>query len=153
MKIKLTGRQVLLRRAFRECVLENWRSERKTLMFSVTNDLSEMFSMDAKSIENELAEIPSIRAYRGKFPIQAWLARHYPAVSNAMFDGKTNEQCLAIWAKSKYTPANSENGFMNRATRSERGKTVWSARVNRAHAELRKNMPDRWAKSSWGLVK
>lgn len=151
--LKLTERQVALRKAFRETLLRNWRSTGKTMMFSVSIDVGEQFGISQYEAKQELSVLPSIRMFGDKTPLQAWLAKHYPSVSNAMFDGKTDEQALAIWSKAKYQLANPVTCKRSNDDLKVMADTHKNSRKTRAYAELRKSMPDRWARTAWNVVK
>lgn len=150
--MKLTERQVEIRGAFRSAVLDLFWDDHRVLMFNVTRIIAaKFFDNDESAAMDALAEIPSIRIYNQKGPIQGWLARHFRAVSNAMFDKKPVDYCLALWKTQKY--AANMNSKRSKQDMKEHAALQRNNRVNRAYAELRKNMPDRWAKSDWTKVK
>ena len=152
--MKLDERQIKLRAAFREVLLRNWRTPGKTLMFGVYYEVADRFGMDRAEALGALCALPSIRKFSDNTPIQVWLARHYPAVSNAMFDGKSDEHCLALWKQSKYARATSATG---KRSASEKREMVqgWheGKRVLKAVAEMKRSAPDRWSATSWNIVK
>ena len=152
--MKLDEHQIKLRAAFREVLLKSWRTPGKTLMFGVYYDVADRLGMDKAEALEALCALPSIRRFSDKTPIQVWLARHYPAVSNAMFDGKTDEQCLAIWKQSKYAQVSSATSKRSASDKREMAQG-WKEgkRVLKAVAELQRNAPDRWAATSWNIVK
>ncbi len=152
--MKLNERQVELRAAFRDVLLKNWRSPGKTLMCGVYYDVADRFGIDKRVAKEELCALPSIRHFTDTTPIHVWLAKHYPAVSNAMFDGKSDDQCLAIWRTSKYSIATSATSKRSNEEKKEMAQ-CWNKgkRKLKAIAELQRNAPDRWANTSWNIVK
>ena len=148
--MKLTERQVEIRAKFRELVIYYWPDSKKPLMFNITNNLEVIFG---KSVLDEMAEIPSIGPLYTRAPIQAWLARHFRAVSNAMFDGKTGDYALQLWKKEKYANVNSMTQKRSASDLKEMAQLKANNKINRAFGELHANMPDRWGKTSWNKVK
>lgn len=148
--MKLTAIQVEMRTVFRNAILEHWRDNKRPLMFGTVHAVKNHFSLSTDEAREEMSKVPSIGKFRMNMPVQAWLASHYRQVSNALFDGATDEKALAIWKVSKRTDGEPKR---TREEAKEGAKTNKSHRKFRALAELRNNMGDRWGATSWGKVK
>ena len=144
--MKLDEHQMALRKRFRELVVEYFWHPKYILMFNVVGTLSEEFDGD---IYSRLGDIPSIGDVYGKTPIQAWLSQRYNPVATALYNKASPEAVLALWAKTKMCIVRKRG----RADLDIRGEMYKDNRKNKGLAELRKNMPDRWANSDWSKVK
>ena len=100
-----------------------------------------------------LSEIPSIRDFSWTMPVSAWLARHYPIVAKALFDKKPTEEALAIWKTQKYLNVGYATKKRSHSDEIAMGQVNRSRRKERAVAELKKGMRDRWAATDWKMVK
>lgn len=148
--MKLTDRQIKIRALFREAVLLAWHTHDKYLMFNVIYRIANEFDITFDAARIEMAEIPSIGKFHKTMPASAWLARHYRVVSDALFDGKTDEYALVLWKNTKRTDGGEKR---TREEKAENQRINRNTRKLAAFAELRKNMPDRWGRSDWKKVK
>lgn len=149
----LTPEQIEMRRYFRERVIDLFYDEKRTLMFNIINDVAEKFKITPEESAYKLSEIPSIGRFGYKTPISAWLARHYPKVAAAMFDKKGVDAAMEIWKTQKYQAVTNATKKRSSDVMREMANTRKNVKKNRAIAELRANMPDRWANTSWKVVK
>jgi len=144
--MKLDEQQMALRKRFRELVVEYFWHPKYILMFNVIATMNKEFDED---IYNRLDAIPSIGHVNGKTPIQAWLAQRYNPVATALYNKASPEAALALWNRTKMCIVRKRG----RADLDIRGEMYKDNRKNKGLAELRKNMPDRWASSDWRKVK
>lgn len=150
--MKLTERQMALRKAFRLTLLTHWRTPGLTMMWSLNESLARQFDVTADAMHEELSEIPSIRSFSRRGAIQPWLANHYRDVSNAMFEGKSVEHCLALWRNSKYMMS-SQTQKRSSEDRCAIAYVIRQSKNTGEVAKLRASMPDRWAKTAWNVCK
>lgn len=149
--MKLTQEQVEIRQIFRETVINLFSDVHHCKMFGIVNNIALYLGCDYESAHRKLSEIPSIGDVYGKQPIAAWLAHNYREVSDSIFDGKTKQQSLSICAKAKKNPLRSKKRTQVEDELS--ASTSKDCRKLKAIAELKNNMPDRWQKTSWSVVK
>ena len=106
----LTPEQVAIRRVFRTSVLKHWRTS--FYMTAVVGDVADSINGAILPLEGKdffvhmnevLGGIPSIGKFFWKSQVRAWLASHYPRTSQALFDGKTDEEVMTVWNKEKRT--------------------------------------------------
>jgi len=149
--MKLTERQIAIRRAFREHIVDVWHDHTKSRMFNARNVVAEKLQIPVIEVTDEFEKIPSIGHVRDSMPVHIWTAKYFNPVANALWDGKSKEQVLALWGKCKRTTDSTPKlGVTDRA---EHAKIRKNHRKLQALAELAKNRPDRWQKTSWGTVK
>jgi hypothetical protein len=103
----LTPEQAQLKKAFRNAVLKHWRDADRFKMFNIvpTMRVDGQFNLSPVDIYIKIKELPSIRGFWDTMPVAAWLAKHYPKTSSALFAGADDAKALAIWKDEKYTVA------------------------------------------------
>lgn len=123
--MKLTPEQVAIKRSFRKNMLIHWRHgvQCYRVLFEVAKEMKwddtfRDFGPDYDEIYRRISVIPSIGFIHPQSPCSRWLAVHYPKTSNAMFDGATDDEALAIWKKEKRVVI--ENRAFSSAKRTER---------------------------------
>ena len=105
----LSESQKTLKKEFRKAAIYAWRKDRTMNFvpgFILIEAKGESSLQEVISLELLLNEIPSIGVYFGIERTRVWLARHFPKTSNALFNKKTDDQVIAIWAKEKRTSGN-----------------------------------------------
>jgi len=149
--MKLTERQINIRKAFREDIIDNWKSNTNTLMWSVIARLAEQFNSSFNEMEIELSFIPSIGKIYGKTPINAWTAAHYRVVSDALWDGKNKDYAMKLFTKTKKDVSSptkfSKSDYKDR-------KVLYKDRAKLKNiAEMNAWRPDRYESTAWNKVK
>lgn len=149
--MKLTEQQIMIRRAFREFVIDVWHDHTKPMMFNAKTVVAEKLQMATADVIAEFEKIPSIGHIRGMMPVHVWVAKYFNPIANALWDGKNKEQVLTLWSKCKRTTDSTPK--LSTLDRREHGKIRKNHRKFQALAELNKNRPDRWEKTSWSKTK
>jgi hypothetical protein len=148
----LTDRQKKLRQAFREAIIDYWKSEYQcTRMFGVVIECKKLLGGSEYDVEEELKAIPSIGFFGSQSTTHVWMGRYYAAIANALWDGKSKNEVLALWAKTKR--AKTATPKRDEIEKKELSNLRKSRKKLRAIAVLHKNMPDRWDKTDWNKCK
>lgn len=148
--MKLTERQIKIRSIFRNCIIDNWISN-KIFMFNTITAVSNELSIGQIQANEEMCAIPSIGWVPGTMPINVWTAKYYKQIADALWSGKSKEQVLTLWAKTKKTTDTTPK--LNATERKEHSTINKNHKKLAAIAELRKSSPDRWGKTAWGKCK
>ncbi|EKD98776.1 MAG: hypothetical protein ACD_23C00277G0008 [uncultured bacterium] len=148
--MKLTDTQILVRSAFREEVIDQWIVNGKPFMFNIKNRIAERLNMTVADVFEVMQSIPSIGFVSDTMPINVWTAKYFKLIANAMWEGKSRQQVLALWAKTKRT---TDSNKLSAAERSDLNSINRDGRKLRAVGELRNNMPDRWGETDWSKCK
>ena len=106
--MKLTPRQVLIRKTFRKALIECWDDPDRPYMFSTAIEVAKELDVPFGDAISEMSEIPSIGKFNGKRLIREYLAYHYRPISDALFDGKSKERVMKMWATTKKGMAGSD---------------------------------------------
>lgn len=154
--MKLTDRQLKLRTAFRNAVIDGFKSDItqsriiQTVIIAVDGKLQDYtgeLSSEYLEVEKELQEIPSIGYINGG--AVRYLCSNYAKISDALFNGLSKDAALKMFATVKRnndrkSMVDSSNRYINNVANKK----------NRSHAELQNNMHgSRYAKTHWGIVK
>jgi hypothetical protein len=133
--------------------LKHWRDADRFKMFNIvpTMRVDGQFNLSPVDIYIKIKELPSIRGFWDTMPVAAWLAKHYPKTSSALFAGADDAKALAIWKDEKYTVAATVR--RSNADAAEGRAIRKNLKTMQAFAELRKNMGDRWGKTDWQKCK
>lgn len=79
-----------------------------------------------------------------KMPVSVWLARYYSPVADAMFDGRSHDDCIAIWRVTKAC----DRGAIRMPSRAYDRATMQAGRM------AREEYARGWrSKSDWKTVK
>lgn len=150
--MKLTERQIKIRAIFRNYIIDNWVSKtNKTKMFGAFIVVAEEFGITQDQARDEMYQIPSIGWCGPTMPINVWMAKYYKQIANALWDNMPKDKVLALWVKTKKTA--DRNPKIGVTDKKEHAVINKNKKKLAAIAELHKNMPDRWQKTSWGIVK
>ena len=101
----------------------------------------------------EIAEIPSIKGLYLTAPARVWLVKHYPQISNALFDGCTHDAAVSLFAKLKYQKGNLYTRKRSVADLRVMREVKKKQKEHMQEAEYLKTLPDKWAKTAWNIVK
>jgi hypothetical protein len=152
--MKLTDEQRDAKKIFRLSVLKYfWGHDGKHTLGNVIYDVSDVLFISPPEAVIFLSKIPSIGPLFWHTGCSTWLAKHYPVVSKAMFDKKPIDEVMRIWSTQRYQNANNKTNKRGSSGDAERSELYRGRKKIREIAKLRKDMPDRFAKSSWNLVK
>ena len=150
--MKLNDRQLKIRSIFRNYIIDNWVSKtNKIKMFGIFIVVADEFGITQDQARDEMYQIPSIGWVGPTMAINVWVAKYYRPISEALWDGKSKEHVLALWAKTKKTA--DRNHKIGVTDKKEHAVINKNRKKLAAIADLHKNMPDRWQKTSWGIVK
>ena len=153
--MKLTERQIKLRTCFRKTIINCWAKDSHVyhvallIAFEVDGYIKEGredFSYARKILE-EMREIPSIGFVQVN--VRRYLAAAYPVISEALFDGISNERAIKMFKgmlrkKTRDSVMGEEEMFLYK--KSKRKLVAFGELMNNAHGS-------RYAKSHWGIVK
>lgn len=140
--MKLTERQVKIKKIFRQKLLYLWPACATMVMVSHHVD----YEVGGTGLFAEMEAIPSIGKYWGMETCTVWLARHYPKTSNALFSGATHHQAMIVWSKEKRIPGKS-SGFIGKESIKNQ------VAIDRSISRLMRERGDRNEKTNWGKCK
>lgn len=141
----LTERQKHLRCVFRNSVIDKW-FDPEAYFYSIFSRLIDGTESTVSEIRDELSEIPSIGWISSDWKIRPWLAQHYPAASNALFDTADKRVAMTLFVAKNYVKGQSALAKIKAsAKRSE--KKIDAIRT------LNSEKGHRWANSDWGICK
>jgi len=159
--MKLTQRQIELRKSFRENIIKCWKKQFKMLriVYIVALDVdgyiqseddkkNEDYNYINKLIE-ELQIIPSIGYFTQTHTTFNYLGAHYPKIFNMLCDGVSEEKCIQMFRTEK---------------RSKPIKPMIDKEIKDNHTYLKNKIKNvaiikssfkksRWSKSDWSTVK
>jgi hypothetical protein len=159
--MKLTQRQIELRKSFRENIIKCWKKQFKMLriVYMVALDVDGYIQSkeDKKNgdynyinkLVDELQIIPSIGYFTLTNTTSNYLGAYYPKIFNMLFDGVSEEKCIQMFRIEK---------------KSKPIKPTIDKEIKDNHIDLKKQMKNvaiikssfkksRWSKSDWSTVK
>lgn len=143
--MKLTERQKALRIMFRAHVIDKW-ADPATSFYSIFSSMIDGTEVTVAEIRRELSEIPSIGFIDWGWSVRPWLARHYPMVSDALFDTADKRIAMTLFVAKNYVNGKSALAEIKAsAKRSEK-------KINEIRT-LNSEKRHRWAKSDWTVCK
>lgn len=145
--MKLSDLHVALRIKFREKVINAWFSEKQKYFFGIFGEMAEEVGTTPDEIRKALAEIPSIGFIHFDWQIRPWLARHYPKVSDALFDRGDRQIAMTLFVTKNHVT--DKRSVIKNVAASVRRNT----RKIDAIRTLNSEKGDRWAKTSWKVCK
>ena len=93
----LSAEQLAIRQFFRGIVIEHWLYHKESRMHAILKAVAVRFDLDSDDAYSQMSAIPSIGAFPKGQPLMAWLAASYPEISNALFDGASEEVVMRLW--------------------------------------------------------
>jgi len=159
--MKLTQRQIELRKSFRKNIIKCWKKQFKMLRIvymvalevdgyiqSEEDKKNEDYNYINKLID-ELQIIPSIGYFTQTHTTFNYLGAHYPKIFNMLCDGVSEEKCIQMFRTEK---------------RSKPIKPTIDKEIKDNHTHLKNKMKNvaiikksfiksRWSKSDWSTVK
>lgn len=150
--MKLTEEQLFIREICRRTMINFYFSNKKCRMFGVINTVSQATLFSRDDAHQKMIQIPSIGYFHPMMRIAAYLATYYRPVSDALIDGKSNDEALKLWAKTKKSIV---KAHPTRSTVDVCKRQNHSRLKNRmsAIAEFKEWAPDKYQRSNWNKCK